>query len=95
MQASQTIVLPGCILAVTWKVHHLLLGLQIYLLPMMFFLSEDGPSLPIPVWLPELGDYNLFISQISILLGQRVNTNHITSEGDQIAPKGVKINPAV
>lgn len=95
MQASQTAVLPGCILTITWKVHHLLLGLKIYLLPVMFCLYEDGPSLPIPVWLAEPrlpGDYDLFLSQISILLGQRINTKHITNGGDQIAPKGVKIN---
>lgn len=95
MQASETAVLPGCILAITWKVNHLLLRLQIYLPAMMFCLSEDGSSLPIPVWLPETGDYDLFPSQISISLGQRINTKCITSEGDQIARKGVKIHPAV
>lgn len=66
-----------------------------YLLPMMLCLSKDGPSLPIPVWLPEPGDYNLFLSHVSVSLGQRINTKHIISEGDQIAPRGIKINPAV
>lgn len=66
-----------------------------YLLPVMFCLSGDGPSLPIPVWLPEPGDYDPFLSHVPISLGQRINTKHITSEGDQIAPGGVKINPAV
>lgn len=105
MQTSEVTVLPGCILAIalqepelavrTWNVHCLLLSRQIYLQAVMFCLSEDGPSLPIPIWLPVPGDYDLFLSQISIPLGQRINTKHITSEGNQIAPKGVKINPSV
>lgn len=95
MQASQTAALPGCILAITWTVHHLLLRLQMYLLPMMSCLAEDGPSLPIPIWFPEPGDYSPFLSHVPISLGQRINAMHITCDGDQIAPGGVKINPAV